>query len=45
MIYALSAELLWCNFCQGYLFGRPQPWQATQAHLLEHYPLDARSAA
>jgi EAL domain-containing protein (putative c-di-GMP-specific phosphodiesterase class I) len=38
-------RLLGCEFGQGYLFGRPQPWQAAEAQLLEHYPQDARSAA
>jgi EAL domain-containing protein (putative c-di-GMP-specific phosphodiesterase class I) len=38
-------RLLGCEFGQGYLFGRPQPWQAAEALLLEHYPLESRSAA
>jgi EAL domain-containing protein (putative c-di-GMP-specific phosphodiesterase class I) len=38
-------RLLGCDFGQGYLFGRPESWQAAEALLLEHYPLESRSAA
>jgi diguanylate cyclase (GGDEF)-like protein len=38
-------RLLGCEFGQGYLFGRPQPWQLAEAQLLEQHPPDARLAA